>query len=142
MSDRWARLHRALHAHPATSLVTKLVVALVGGAVLAVGVVMIVTPGPALVLIPAGLAILATEFDFAKRWLQTARDKARAAKARAEAADPRVRRRRRVLALLAVVVVVAAVVAYLVLFDWPAYAVDGWDRVQSMAQWVPDLPGM
>ena len=83
-----------------------------------------------------------SEFDFAKRWLQTARDKARAAKARAEATDPRVRRRRRVLAVLAVVVVVAAVVAYVVLFDWPSYAVEGWDSRQSRAGWVPDLPGM
>jgi tellurite resistance protein TerC len=34
----------------------------VGGLLLIVGVAMLVLPGPALVLIPIGLAILATEF--------------------------------------------------------------------------------
>jgi hypothetical protein len=33
------------------------------------GVVMLVTPGPALVVIPIGLAILATEFPWAKKWM-------------------------------------------------------------------------
>lgn len=36
---------------------------------LAAGVAMIVLPGPALLVIPAGLAILATEFPWAKRAL-------------------------------------------------------------------------
>ena len=42
-----------------------------------VGVVMIVTPGPAVVVIPAGLAILATEFVWARRLLHRVRDEAR-----------------------------------------------------------------
>ncbi|MGZ5537181.1 MAG: PGPGW domain-containing protein [Chthoniobacterales bacterium] len=44
-----------------------------GGAVLAAGVVMLVLPGPAIVFIPLGLAILATEFRWARRWLVAAR---------------------------------------------------------------------
>jgi uncharacterized protein (TIGR02611 family) len=55
----------------------KLVVLVVGGTVLAIGVVMIVAPGPALVVIPAGLAILATEFIWARRLLVRVRDYAR-----------------------------------------------------------------
>jgi tellurite resistance protein TerC len=55
----------------------KLVVLVVGGTVLAIGVVMIVAPGPALVVIPAGLAILATEFIWARRLLTRVRDYAR-----------------------------------------------------------------
>lgn len=39
-----------------------------GGIVLFVGICMIVLPGPAIVCIPAGLAILATEFAWARRW--------------------------------------------------------------------------
>ena len=35
-----------------------------------IGIVMIVTPGPAVVVIPAGLAILAVEFEWARRWLR------------------------------------------------------------------------
>lgn len=56
----------------------KMVVALVGGTVVLVGVVMLVTPGPAFLVIPAGLAILALEFAFARRWLRYAKERAAA----------------------------------------------------------------
>ena len=55
----------------------RLVVLVVGGTVLAIGVIMIVAPGPALIVIPAGLAILATEFLWARRLLKRVRDYAR-----------------------------------------------------------------
>jgi tellurite resistance protein TerC len=42
----------------------------VGFLVLAVGLAMLVLPGPAIVVIPMGLAILATEFGWAKRLLE------------------------------------------------------------------------
>ena len=145
MEDRGGRiraLQARLHAHPVGAAATKTVVAVVGTAVLAVGVLMIVTPGPALVLIPAGLAVLATEFEFARRWLQAARDRAREAKARSQALDPRVRRRRRLLGSVGVVVLLGAVAGYVALFDWPGLAVSAWDRLQDLAGWVPDLPGM
>jgi len=45
------------------------IVLVVGGTVVAIGVAMIVLPGPAFVVIPAGLAILATEFVWARRLL-------------------------------------------------------------------------
>jgi tellurite resistance protein TerC len=41
-----------------------------GGVVLAVGLAMVVLPGPAIIVIPLGLAILAVEFAWAKRWLE------------------------------------------------------------------------
>ena len=41
-----------------------------GGIVLVAGFAMIVLPGPAIVVIPLGLAILAVEFAWAKRWLE------------------------------------------------------------------------
>lgn len=47
----------------------RLVILVVGGTVLAVGVAMIVLPGPAFVVIPVGLGILATEFVWAQRLL-------------------------------------------------------------------------
>jgi tellurite resistance protein TerC len=47
----------------------RVVVLVVGSSVVAVGVLMIVLPGPAFVVIPAGLAILATEFVWARRLL-------------------------------------------------------------------------
>ena len=55
----------------------RIAVAIIGGTVVATGVIMIVTPGPAVVVIPAGLAILAVEFEFARRWLTVAKQRAR-----------------------------------------------------------------
>lgn len=49
--------------------VRRSVVFLVGGSVLVVGIIMIVTPGPAFVFIPMGLAILGTEFFWARHLL-------------------------------------------------------------------------
>lgn len=46
------------------------VIALLGGTVLLIGCVMIVLPGPAFIVIPAGLAILSLEFVWAKHWLK------------------------------------------------------------------------
>ncbi len=51
-----------------------MVVAVVGVTVVLIGVVMIVTPGPAIVLIPAGLAILSLEFAWARHWLKKVRE--------------------------------------------------------------------
>jgi hypothetical protein len=50
--------------------VRRFFVALIGFTVLLLGILMIVLPGPALVVIPAGLAILATEFIWARRALR------------------------------------------------------------------------
>jgi tellurite resistance protein TerC len=48
----------------------KLVIAVIGGTVLLLGIAMIVLPGPAVVVVPAGLAILATQFLWARRALR------------------------------------------------------------------------
>ena len=52
----------------------RIVIAVAGATVLAIGVIMIVTPGPAFILIPVGLAILSIEFTFARRWLKKLRE--------------------------------------------------------------------
>jgi len=51
----------------------KVAVGIVGGVVVLVGVAMLVLPGPAILVIPLGFAILATEFGWAKRWVQQVR---------------------------------------------------------------------
>jgi len=51
----------------------KLFIALIGGTVLLVGVALLVLPGPGLLVIAGGLAILATEFFWAKRALRRAK---------------------------------------------------------------------
>jgi tellurite resistance protein TerC len=48
----------------------KVAVAVIGSTVLAFGIALIVLPGPAFVVIPLGLAILATEFLWARRLLR------------------------------------------------------------------------
>jgi tellurite resistance protein TerC len=52
----------------------RVVVAVVGATVLLLGVVMIVAPGPAFVVIPVGLAILSIEFAWARHWLRRLRE--------------------------------------------------------------------
>lgn len=59
-----------------------------GGLLVVVGVVLLVLPGPGLLVIAAGLAVLATEFTWAKRLLVRVR-------ARIAAARSGVRRRAR-----------------------------------------------
>ena len=54
----------------------RVIVFVVGTTVLLFGVALIVLPGPAFVVIPVGLAILATEFAWARRWLQFVRKSA------------------------------------------------------------------
>jgi tellurite resistance protein TerC len=51
----------------------RIVIAIVGFTVLLLGVIMLVTPGPAFLMIPGGLAILGLEFAWARHWLKKAR---------------------------------------------------------------------
>jgi tellurite resistance protein TerC len=51
----------------------RVVVLIIGMTVLLIGFAMIMLPGPAVVVIPVGLAILATEFAWARRWLRIIR---------------------------------------------------------------------
>lgn len=51
-------------------IVKKVAVTVAGVVVIFVGLLLIVLPGPALIIIPFGLAILATEYDFAHRWVK------------------------------------------------------------------------
>lgn len=53
----------------------RIVIALVGGTVLLLGIAMLVLPGPAMVVIPVGLAILGIEFAWARHFLTKIRDK-------------------------------------------------------------------
>ncbi len=72
---RWFRPETYAYQPQSTALrmAKKVVVAVVGGTVVLLGILMIITPGPAVVVIPAGLAILAIEFAWAKRWLRRVR---------------------------------------------------------------------
>jgi tellurite resistance protein TerC len=64
-------MKRAIHLTYTTG--RRIVIAVVGTSVLLLGIVMLVTPGPAVVVIPVGLAILAVEFVWARQWLKKLR---------------------------------------------------------------------
>lgn len=61
--------------HITYKVARRIVVTLVGSTVLMIGVIMIITPGPALVFIPLGLAILGLEFAWARAWLRGLRER-------------------------------------------------------------------
>ena len=67
----------------------RIVIGIVGTTVLIIGLILIVTPGPAIVVIPAGLAILSLEFAWARHWLKKLREtiSRKSAESRAERAD-------------------------------------------------------
>ncbi len=48
-------------------LVRKVIVGVIGGTIVLIGVAMILLPGPAVIVIPLGLGILASEFVWARR---------------------------------------------------------------------------
>jgi len=56
-----------------TKVVRRVIVSVVGATVLLIGIALLVLPGPAFVAIPIGLAILATEYAWARRWLRKVR---------------------------------------------------------------------
>ena len=51
----------------------RITVLVVGFSVLAIGIALIILPGPAFIVIPIGLAILSAEFAWARRWLRKVR---------------------------------------------------------------------
>ena len=55
--------------HLTYRIARRLVVAVVGGTVLLIGLALVLLPGPAIVVIPLGLAILSLEFAWARAWL-------------------------------------------------------------------------
>ena len=58
---------------PTLRVAKRIVVAVIGGTVTLIGIALVVLPGPAFIVIPIGLSILATEFLWAKRWLNKIR---------------------------------------------------------------------
>jgi uncharacterized protein (TIGR02611 family) len=55
----------------------RLIVIVIGFTVLLAGVAMLLLPGPAFIVIPLGLAILATEFVWARNLLKKVKEKIR-----------------------------------------------------------------
>jgi uncharacterized protein (TIGR02611 family) len=72
---RWARWRDALRDRPAVDFTYRAVVGVVGLAVLGLGVLAIPYPGPGWAIVFIGLAILATEFRWARLLLKFSRER-------------------------------------------------------------------
>ncbi len=86
-----------------------------GFTILLAGIVMLLAPGPAFVVIPVGLAVLSLEFAWAERLLDTAIEKGEAAKRKAASTTMR----ERVLTLIAGALACAAIVVWAIWGDIP-----------------------
>jgi uncharacterized protein (TIGR02611 family) len=60
--------------------VKKIIVGVIGFTILFIGILLLVLPGPAFIVIPIGLGILATEFLWAKRILDKVKEKVKQGK--------------------------------------------------------------
>ena len=72
---RWARWRDRLRDRPKTEFGYRIAVAVVGLAILGVGILAIPYPGPGWAIVFVGLAVLATEFDWARRLLAFTRER-------------------------------------------------------------------
>jgi uncharacterized protein (TIGR02611 family) len=88
----------------------------IGGAVVTVaGLIMLVTPGPAFVLIPIGLAMLSMEFVWAERLLVKSLEQAAVAQEKAAQTTTG----QRILAAIATLLAIAALVLVVLWWDVP-----------------------
>jgi uncharacterized protein (TIGR02611 family) len=75
LKRRWARWRDQLRDRPTADLTYRIVVGVVGLAVLGLGILAIPYPGPGWAIVFVGLAILATEFEWAHRLLKYTRER-------------------------------------------------------------------
>ena len=101
--------------HRDRSRLYRIAFGVVGAAVLIGGVIMLVTPGPAFVLIPIGLAMLSLEFVWAEKLLERSLEQAQIAQAKAAQTT----RTQRILAGIATALAVAACVLAVLWWDIP-----------------------
>lgn len=111
----------------------KVVVSLVGFALIAAGVALLVLPGPGIIVVVAGLGVLATQYDWARGLFTKGKEKAAEAQHEAVQSVPRI-----VLTVGTACVTTALGVAMILVDDvaWPI-----WDSVGD-ALWTPVTGGV
>jgi uncharacterized protein (TIGR02611 family) len=110
-----ANLRERRARHKQRNPIVRIVYVIAAVTVVLAGVAMLLLPGPAFVVIPIGLTLLALEFASAERLLDRALDQADAAKAKASATTPA----QRALMVTAMVLAAAAAVAAALYWDIP-----------------------
>ena len=113
------KLQERKETHLQRSRPIRILYALVGFTVLLGGLAMLVLPGPAFLVIPVGLAILALEFTWAETMLQRAIEQGEKAKQKASETTTT----QKVLTGVAVALGAAAVVAWAAIGDIPVVPV-------------------
>jgi uncharacterized protein (TIGR02611 family) len=109
------RLRAQRETHKNRTLIERVGLVIVGFTVLAAGLAMMVLPGPALAVIPIGLAILSLEFAWAARLLDVALEQAEKARATAKETT----KTQRIVVAIATVLAVAAVGAAVLVWGIP-----------------------
>ena len=109
------RLKRRKQSHREKGRLYRAAFVVAGVILLLAGAAMLVLPGPAFVVIPIGLALLALEFTWAERLLDRSLVEADKAKRKAQQTTTR----QRILTGLAVACAIAAFVAAAILYDIP-----------------------
>ncbi len=114
--SRWAeKLAARREAYLMRSRLYRILFLSVGVVITLAGIALLVLPGPALVVIPIGLAMLAMEFAWAERALEHALKQAEKAQQTAKEASPA----QKVLSAIAIALGIAAFVAAALLWDIP-----------------------
>lgn len=109
------RLREQRETHRERSRIVRFGFVIVGFTVLLAGIAMLVLPGPALAVIPVGLAILSLEFAWAARLLEVAIEKAEQAKATAKETT----KTQRIVVAVAIGLAIAAAVVASILWEIP-----------------------
>ena len=114
--SRWAqKMHERREAYQQRGTLDKVVYLSAGVPVTRIGIARLALPGPALVVIPIGLAMLAVQFAWAERALEKALVQAEKAQMTAKEAS----RTQKILGGAAVVLGIAAFVTAALLWDIP-----------------------
>lgn len=114
-----ARLRERRARHKERNLIVRGVYLVAAVTVLLAGIAMLLLPGPAFVVIPIGLTLLALEFASAEKLLERALDQADAAKEKARETTPAQRR----LVVLSGVLAAGAAAAAAAIWDIPVLPV-------------------
>jgi uncharacterized protein (TIGR02611 family) len=110
-----ANLRERRARHKQRNPIVRIVYVLAAFTVILAGIAMLLLPGPAFVVIPIGLTLLALEFASAERLLDRALDQADAAKAKASNTTPT----QRLLVVIAGGAAAAAAAAAAIMWDIP-----------------------
>lgn len=112
--SRWAeKIERRRETYEQRGVLYRIAFQTVAVLITLAGIVMLVTPGPAFVLIPIGLAMLAMQFAWAEAALEKALAQAEKAQGKAKDAS----NKQKIFTALAVVLVIAAVIGAIFYWD-------------------------